>query len=67
MWLDFHTSERVNCPQLSPAIHEHFIDIITVLAGSLEADPFNVTGGKIAQIHTWASNWLYAFSKLICQ
>jgi hypothetical protein len=43
----------MDCTQLSPATHrKHFIDIIIVLAGPLEAVSFNLTGGEITHIHT---------------
>lgn len=37
---------------LALPLMEHFIDIIIVLAGSLEAVPFNLTGHEITHIHT---------------
>lgn len=39
-------------PGLVLPLMEHFIDIIIVLAGSLEAVPFNLTGHEITHIHT---------------
>lgn len=39
-------------PGLALPLIEHFIDIIIVLAGSLEAVPFNLTGHEITHIRT---------------
>lgn len=44
-------SERVDCTWLSGATHrKHFIDIIIVFAGPLEAASLNLTGGEIIRI-----------------
>lgn len=37
---------------LALPLTEHFIDIIIVLAGSLQPFPFNLTGAEITYIHT---------------